>query len=201
MRNAIVFTVFLLVLSACDNGADNVYSLEEVNGKPVVKGSENGLMWYMDEPDNPNTKLNQLTYENAQIKCAELDWAGFTDWRLPTIDELRTLVIGFEDVETGGRCRISSSCLTLACLSYGQKSSSDYPCSNYKVEELMQGPGPDGCYFDDVWRTYCGKYWSSSKVVGVVDEMVFQLDFADPAIAAVMAGGNTYMAFSRCVRK
>lgn len=200
MRKLLVFTLFLVLFSACENGAENVYTFEEVNGKPVVKGSENGLMWYMDEPENPNTKLNQLTYENAKKQCADLDWAGFTDWRLPTIDELRTLVRGFEDVETGGRCRISSTCLTLACLSYGQENSADYPCSNYKVEELMQGPGPDGCYFDDVWRTYCGKYWSTSKVTGIVDEMVFQLDFADPAIAAVMSGGNTYMAFGRCVR-
>ncbi len=96
-----IFAVSVLFLAvSCDKGADNVYALEETGGQPVVKGSENGLMWYIDDPDNANTKLNMMTYEKAVKNCSDLEWAGFTDWRLPTIDELRTLVTGFKDVET-----------------------------------------------------------------------------------------------------
>ncbi|HNW16220.1 MAG TPA: DUF1566 domain-containing protein [bacterium] len=196
-----IFAVSVLFLAvSCDKGADNVYALEETGGQPVVKGSENGLMWYIDDPDNANTKLNMMTYEKAVKNCSDLEWAGFTDWRLPTIDELRTLVTGFKDVETGGRCKVSLKCLSMACLTQGQKSSADYPCSNYEEEALLQGPGPEGCYFDDVWRTYCGKHWSSSKVAGVVDEMVFILDFSDPAISAVVSNVSNNMGFARCVR-
>jgi hypothetical protein len=117
-----IFAVLVLFMAvSCDNGAENVYSLEEIGGHPVVKGSENGLVWYIDDPDNANTKLNMMTYENAAKECSDLEWAGFTDWRLPTIDELRTLVIGFKDIEPGGRCKVSSKCLAMACLTQGQR--------------------------------------------------------------------------------
>lgn len=195
-----IFAVSVMILAvSCDNGADNVYALEEIGGYPVVKGSENGLMWYIDDPDNANTKLNMMTYEKAVKSCSDLEWAGYTDWRLPTIDELRTIVTGFKAIEPGGRCEVSSQCLSMACLTQGQKSSADYPCSNYEEPELLQGPGPEGCYFDDVWRTYCGKYWSSSKIAGVVDEKFFQIDFSDPAIVPV-SSSNSNTGFARCVR-
>ena len=200
MKKLIILTAFLFLAVSCGKEGANVYSLEEIEGHPVVKGSKNGLVWYMDDPGNPNTKLNLTTYEQAVKDCKDLEWAGFTDWRLPTIDELRTVVTGFDDIEPEGRCKVSSKCLSLACLTQGQKSSADYPCSNYEEAELLQGPGPDGCYFDDVWRTYCGKYWSSSKVAGVVNEMVFTLDFADPAISAVVSNVSNNMGFARCVR-
>jgi len=198
-----MFRVLMILVSvwmfvSCDT-KENVYTLELIDGSPVVKGSENGLMWYMDDPENPNTKLNMLTYAKAQELCDNMDYAGHTDWRLPTIYELRTLVDGFSDIEPGGRCKVSSECLAMSCLYQGQKDDADYPCAN-EDEELLQGPGPEGCYFDEVWRTYCGKYWSSSKLKGVVDEMVFQLDFSDPAILYALSGGSTNVGFARCVR-
>ena len=65
-----IFAVSVLFLAvSCDKGADNVYALEETGGQSVVKGSENGLMWYIDDPDNANTKLNMMTYEKA-VKTA-----------------------------------------------------------------------------------------------------------------------------------
>ncbi len=196
-----IFAVSVLFLAvSCDNGAENVYVLEETGGHPVVKGSENGLIWYIDDPDNANTKLNMMNYEKALKSCSDLEWAGFTDWRLPTIDELRTLVTGFKDIEPGGRCEVSSKCLPMACLTQGQKNSADYPCSNYEEQELLQGPGPEGCYFDDVWRTYCGNYWSSSKIAGTVDEKVFQIDFSDPAIVPASSTNSINTGFARCVR-
>lgn len=200
MSRVILIFMFVFFAVSCGGDAENVYSLEEIKGDPVVKGSENGLIWYMDDPKNPNTKLNMITYEKAVEKCSDLEWAGITDWRLPTIDELRTLVEGFKDIEPSGRCKVSRKCLSIACLTQGQTSSGDYPCSNYKEAELLQGPGPEGCYFDDVWRTYCGKYWSSSKVKGVVNEMVFQLDFSNPAISIVVSNVANNMGFARCVR-
>ncbi|HPS29443.1 MAG TPA: DUF1566 domain-containing protein [bacterium] len=199
MYRLLLILVSVWILVSCDKEAENVYSLELIDGSPVVTGSENGLMWYMDDPENPNTKLNLLTYAKAEELCADMDYAGFTDWRLPTIDELRGLVTGFGDIETGGKCKVTSKCLAMSCLYQGQKSESDYPCANEETE-LLQGPGPDGCYFDEVWRTYCGKYWSSSKLKGVVDEMAFQLDFSDPAILYALSGGSTNVGFARCVR-
>lgn len=196
----LVVALVMFVIAAC-GGEANVYELKTENEKSVVVGSANGLMWYMDDPENPNTKLNLLTYSKAGEFCSNLDYAGHSDWRLPTIDELRTVVKGYKDIEPGGRCRVDEDCLFKVCLFQGQKSEDDYPCSNKEETELLQGPGPGGCFFDDVWREYCGTYWSSSKIEGMVDNNVFALDFSDPAILSVRVEIDTTSAFARCVRK
>lgn len=198
MRKLIV-VAFALTFFACGDPV-NVYELKMENEKPVVVGSENGLMWYMDDPENANTKLNMLTYSKAIAFCENMDHAGHSDWRLPTIDELRTVVFGYSDIEPGGRCKVGAECLRKACLYQNQKSTDDYPCSNKEELELLQGPGPEGCFFDDVWRDYCGYYWSASKLDGMVDENVFVMDFSDPAIFIASIETGSTSAFARCVR-
>jgi len=49
----------------------------------VVEQTAAGLMWSAaDISEKP------LTHEQAVEACAKLDLAGFTDWRLPTVEEL-----------------------------------------------------------------------------------------------------------------
>jgi hypothetical protein len=199
MKKAFLFSaVFCLFFIGC-NESGNVYEIEYIDGYPVVTGSENGLMWYIDDPDNPTTKLNQMTYPKAEEYCSNLDHCGFNDWRLPTISELRTLVTGYKDIEPGGRCKVTDDCLDKFCLFRGQKSDDDYPCSNKNKEEEIDGPGPDGCYFDNIWRQYCGKYWSGSEVNDSSNQ-VFQIEFLTPSI--ITAGKeSSYVGFARCIRK
>ncbi len=189
----------LLFFIACSDSQTNLYELEEVNGYPVVAGSLNGLMWYIDDPDNKTTRIVQMNYSNAVKHCDGMDHAGFSDWRLPTISELRTLVVGFRDIEPGGRCSVSDNCLKYSCIFQGRKEENDHPCSNNVEDADLNGPGPEGCYFDDVWRTYCGKYWSSSKIEDT-ENQVFQIDFVKPSIVPVYTD-NSNFAFPRCVRE
>ena len=39
--------------------------------------------------------------------CKNLTEAGHSDWKLPNIDELRSLIINNEYTEIGGKCKIS----------------------------------------------------------------------------------------------
>lgn len=44
--------------------------------------------------------------------CDNVNDGGFSDWRLPTIDELRTLIQNCDNTKTGGSCAITNECLS-----------------------------------------------------------------------------------------
>jgi hypothetical protein len=56
------------------------------NGNGTVTDTSTGLIWQRDTPDNPMTWAQALSY------CETSTLAGYTDWRLPTRKELRSLV-------------------------------------------------------------------------------------------------------------
>ena len=56
------------------------------NGDGTVTDAYTNLMWQQAVPSD------DLTWEQALSYCADLALAGYTDWRLPTINELRSLV-------------------------------------------------------------------------------------------------------------
>ncbi|MBI5589818.1 MAG: DUF1566 domain-containing protein [Deltaproteobacteria bacterium] len=56
------------------------------NGNGTVTDTSTGLMWQQNIPDNP------MTWEQALSYCENLTLAGYTDWRLPTQKDLRSLV-------------------------------------------------------------------------------------------------------------
>ncbi len=59
---------------------------ELVMGDEAVLDRETGLVWQRNTDDNP------YDWYNAQIICYYIDIGGRGGWRLPSIEELRTLV-------------------------------------------------------------------------------------------------------------
>lgn len=71
---------------------------------------------------DPDTNLTwssageELDWEDALEYCDILTEAGYSDWRLPSIDELRTLIKNCPGSMTGGKCRVTDpDCLFLEC--------------------------------------------------------------------------------------
>lgn len=87
-----------------------------------------GLAWTIDS--TPGTQ------EQTKTHCSGLILAGLSDWRMPIIDEARSLAAGCPDTAPGGSCRLRSPwCTAMSC---GQ----DDDCSSCLVDH---GPH-DGDY-------------------------------------------------------
>ncbi len=84
----------------------------------VFNDSETGLSWQNPSrylPDHtPQSASGSL--QNNMAYCDDLDWGGFSDWRLPSIDALRTLVDDCPTQAFGGSCTLhNNGCPTANC--------------------------------------------------------------------------------------
>jgi hypothetical protein len=129
---------------------DNDDNDDDTAGQTVWTDPTTGLMWQngaavgeygYDEPDAVNY-------------CADLRWDGYGGWRLPDIDELRSLIRGNSYTVTGGYCGVTDSCLTLSCC----------VASSCDVLPGGPGPGPDVAFWPPEVSGYVWWYWSSSAV-------------------------------------
>ena len=142
---------------------------------------ESGMMWH-----NPafDVYLSQL---EAIYFCQDSEVGRYTDWRLPTISELRSLVIGCPATVVGGGCGVTDECLGGSCFEPDV-------CGGCPDGE---GPAPHGCYWSEQLHGYCGVYMSSSPID--YDWDAWYLDFDEAQL------GNTEKLLTpkghvRCVR-
>ena len=54
----------------------------------VVRDSETGLMWQ----DNEDVKTTERIWQDSINYCENLTFAGYSDWRLPDVKELSSIV-------------------------------------------------------------------------------------------------------------
>ena len=74
-----------------------------------------------------NRSRKAMSWKHAEEYCENLKEDGLSDWRLPTISELRTLITKCESTETSGACGVTDQCLSAgqcknkACRGCGRK--------------------------------------------------------------------------------
>ena len=101
--------------------------------------NSSGLCWQDPQKDGYDNAEGGVEPADAVRYCRQVAFGGYADWRLPTIEELRTLVRGNPPTETDGECplrndSVSSAMMDPACL----------PAAEYG------GPGigtAKGCYW------------------------------------------------------
>lgn len=121
--------------------------------KEVVEDTKTGFIWQRGDG-------GQMEWDFAKQYCDSLDLGGYNDWRLPTINELRTIIKGCSGTKDNGSCAVRDNCLSDSCWS----KSSCWACPE------SGGPGENGLYWQKgVWSYNGDKYgwfWSSSELSG-----------------------------------
>ena len=106
-----------------------------------------------------------MNWEDARLYCHCL-----FGWRLPTIDELRSLVRGCPGTMAGGACGITDTCYWESCW--------NSPCNGCSYG---QGPGEAGCYWDVALGESCSAYWSVT-VFGNATSSAWAISFVTGAL-------------------
>jgi len=92
-----------------------------------------------------------LDWESAVIHCQTLELNG-SGWRLPNIEELRSLIRGCSASESGGACGATNTCVTYdVCLS---------ACGGCDTDAGPAG----GCYWPEELGGTCSWYWTSTAL-------------------------------------
>lgn len=127
-----------------------------------------------------------INWVDSMAYCSGLDEDGATDWYMPNVDEVRTIIKGCESTATGGACTIvdgsPDTMYSEACDGCG----------------LFAGPA-DSCYWPDHFSGLCPAsmwLWTSSESVDPGFPFFF-----DPSAGRLGRTFDTLSMGVRCVRK
>ena len=159
-----------------DSGTYCEYDCDSSTGKCRPECSKVGNnMW--------SPKQFSMKWQDAKDYCDNLTACGYSDWHMPTINELRTLIQNCPETQTGGECGITDS-----CLSYDE-------CGHNAC---------DGCTSDSGGKSKLGdksSFWSSS-VQSENSNNAWCVDFTDGAVVKLNTSSGVLGSklSVRCVR-
>jgi hypothetical protein len=86
-----MLTISLFGVEIVINKTQELYpkqSFVRDSAKEIVTNTKTGLMWQ----DDTSVKSVNKTWSDAKSYCKNLNFAGYSDWFLPTISQLESLV-------------------------------------------------------------------------------------------------------------
>lgn len=194
-----IATILLLAaLYACSPNDDD----NEDDGGATDSWTDpaSGLTWRLD------ASQQGANWEDAISYCEGATLAGYDDWRLPTISELRTLIRGCDATKTGGSCGVTDSCLTACSDEKSVRANStqdpcEDSCSDASCFSCENDAGPNnGCYGPPELAGSCGSFWSSSAIEDTESAAWF-VDFSQGGVRDCRAVNNCTGDYAaRCVR-
>ena len=128
-----------------------------------------------------------LSWEDVAKGCAELDQGGITQWRIPTIDELRTLLGTSDKLKTGGECKVTDAC-------------SDYfnaECFNEENEKCVEGKGFESSLYD--YGYYVSGTLSGEGEESEENAYSWVVDFTAGSIVSAYGSIGTGRDVTRCI--
>jgi hypothetical protein len=102
----------------------------------------------------PSAPGEVLPFDKAARHCDSVKAGGHDDWRLPTVDEIRSLIRDCPGTVSGGACTVTDACAGGDC--FGDAC---FGC------EFIKGRAR-GCYWPDALGKECDWVWSGTQVTG-----------------------------------
>jgi len=137
-----------------------------------------GLAWLQETGEYP------LRYAREGLDfCAGLERLGMDDWRLPDLDELRTLITGCLPTQTGGRCPTTSA----------TPQANDRACAGCGAA--------DRCYWPAGLEGECGQYFAFEEDPHRKSGRDVYVDFRTGEVINSFSGRSDLFIKARCVRR
>ena len=99
--------IWEMYLKKFPNGECSFEAESKIGKLKTKKEDRKGLQW-------SNKSSREMNWNDAIDYCKNLNEGGHSDWRLPNIDELRSLIQNHSGTQTGGTCKISEKAGKLA---------------------------------------------------------------------------------------
>ncbi len=157
------------------NGSECVTECSPTSGTPCYDPAS-GLTW--------SPRVGGVNWQGAVDYCEGSTYGGFTDWKLPTISELRTLIQNCAGTITGGACAVVDTD-SASCLSYNECISNACRSCAYNTNGLYSKLGETDII------------WSSSIDADDPDIYAWCLDFSEGMVESYQQISTHY---TRCVR-
>lgn len=165
--------------TTCAKGGSSTLPECSSTSSTPCKDSSSGLTW-------SKKSGSTMTYSAATSYCSGSDmsgYGGYSDWRLPNISELRTLIKNCSGTQMpGGSCGVRED-EELVCLSRSCHGEDCYACSS-------DSTGGYSKFGDTAW------FWSSSTPSGITD-YAWRVYFMKGGVSLSYKSSSSYV---RCVR-
>ena len=165
------FCLIFLLFSSCapDYTEDVEWAYDAANSCTTIDGN----MW-------SHKASSTMHWDDAVSYCDSRTACGYSDWHLPTISELRTLIKNCSGTVTGGSCGVTDNCLSFSECRNDACSGCDFDASGQYSK------------FGDI-----GWFWSSSTRSGNTYD-AWRVDFNVGYVYGYHKGNSYY--YVRCVR-
>ena len=175
----------------CVTDTDPKIAAKKQASKKEEKIVIDGLQW-SERTQKP------LDWEGRENYCKDLKEGGHNDWRLPNIDELRTLIQSCPGTVTGGKCKVSERG---KCLSHDTRGINDDAPKCYTPKDCASCQAASSGKYSKLGDT--GKFWSTSAGPSDFDPN-WIVDFKSGRIEGVFPNDDfddgRFNYFVRCVR-
>ncbi len=158
---------------------------DTINNQKVWLDTDTNLMWQMEINGNKYSLVDALIYANG---LNSIKYGGYNDWRVPTLEELESLVTGDEENK----------------LSYKCSNGYETPIKKPLVESMIMVGNDDGFWssskvessYDQYERCYMDAY-----IVNFTTEVYYRVRTAQCVdLSHTFAGSRDEVNFIRCVR-